>query len=83
MFKMQTNKATGETIITTIKSGHKAIFKTVTDSVLYIGIMKGLFVTKQKKTAGEPYPVRSLNPGKYPVRVNENEIKRRYGNGKL
>lgn len=83
MFKMQTNKATGETVILTIKSGHKATFDSIIDAVKYVDIMKGLYVVCHRRSASEPYPVRSFNPGKYPVKVNRNEILRRYGSGKL
>ena len=81
MFKMQTNKSTGQTVILTMKSGHKATFDSIIDAVKYLDIMKGLYVPRHKRMASEPYPVRSLNPGKYPVRVSRSEIRRRYGNG--
>ena len=83
MFKMQTNKSTGQTVILTMKSGHKAKFNDIHNAVEYVGIMKSLYVVCHRRSASEPYPVRSLNPGKYPVKVNRNEILRRYGSGKL
>lgn len=83
MLKMQSNKATGETCIMTVASGHRARFMDIHNAVAYVGVMKGLYVVRHRRAASEPYPVRSLNPGRYPVRVNKNEIRRRYGNGKL
>ncbi len=83
MLKMQSNKATGETCILTVKSGHKAHFNDIHNAVEYVGIMRGLYARNHRRTAGEPYPVRCLNPGMFPIKVYAKEVERRYKRGKL
>ena len=69
MLKMETNKSRG---MTTIRhsSGHTAKFNSLSDALTYMGIMKDLYYNAVgRRVAGEPYPVRELNPGRYPIKI--------------
>ena len=83
MFKMQTNKSTGETCVLTVETGHRALFRDMHNAVEYVGLMKGLYYKRRRRAASEAYPVRALNPGKYPIRVRKVDLERRYRHGKL
>ena len=70
MFKVYTSKKTGKTAIVHVKSGRIIVFDNLHVALQYIGIMRDLYyVPYGRKAPGEPYPVLSLNPGRYPIRV--------------
>ena len=71
MLKMETDKSRNATTIRHI-SGHIAIFTSLSDALMYMGIMKDLYYNAVgRRLAGEPYPVRELNPGRYPIKIKK------------
>lgn len=76
MFRMTTDR--GLTAIKEVKSGRTVYFDKLTDAIMYIGIMKDIYYRKAtRRTASEPYPVRTLCLGNYPVRVIYNNKKQK------
>lgn len=70
MYRMQTDKKTGKTVITFLKKNKEHVFDSLHDALMYIWIMKDVYYNcGRRREATEPFPVRSLNPGKHPIRV--------------
>ena len=70
MYRMKTDKKTGKTVITFIKKEKMHVFDSLHDALMYIWIMKDVYCyPRHRRQATEPFPVRSLNPGKYPIRI--------------
>ena len=66
-FRIKTES--GRTTILDRKSGREVIFERVADAMSYIGIMKLLYHEREPRRAMEPYPVRTLCPGNYPIKI--------------
>ena len=67
MFGMQTNG--GVTRIVDRRNGRVVKYDNLHDALLYIGIMKDIYYEKQQRGAMEPYQVRTLCPGTYPIKI--------------
>lgn len=66
-FGIQTKN--GRTTVLDRKSGREVVFERVFDAMNYIGIMKLLYHEREPRRAMEPYPVRTLCPGNYPINI--------------
>ena len=67
MFKMQTKN--GETKIINCQSGCEVKYDNLICALEYIGIMKLLYHKPKPRRAMEPYQVRTLCPGNYPIKI--------------
>lgn len=67
MFKMQTKS--GVTTVTQVSTNRTVSFDSPSEALKYVGLFDVMFRHPRGRLAGEAYPVRELNPGKYPINI--------------